>query len=127
MRKSFFLTFLIIISIVFFLFPNSIGAQIITCPGRICPPGAICIQNPLCAQTFDQLINAIIDFIYKIAFAIAPLMIIIAGFYFVTAGGDPKRVETAKNIILYTCIGLAVILLAKGLVALLKQLLGVSP
>ena len=83
---------------------------------------AVEFQNPLQYDTFEELINAIINFIFTIALAIAPLMIIIAAFYFVTAGGDPKKVDTAQKIILYTCIGLVVILMAKGLIVLLKQI-----
>lgn len=88
------------------------------------PGAAITIPNPLNATTFQELIDSIISFIFYIGLALAPLMIIIAAFYLLTAGGDPKRVETAKSIIMYTVIGLAIILLAKGLVAVIQQVLG---
>ena len=58
--------------------------------------------------------------------AIAPVMLIIAGFLFVTSGGSPERVQTAKKMMLYTLIGLVIILLAKGLITMLKSILGVK-
>jgi len=83
----------------------------------------IVIHNPVSSHTFDELIGKIMNFIWWIALALFPLMIVIAGFYFVTAAGDPAKVEKAKGIILYTVIGFIIILLARGLVELLKTLL----
>ena len=87
---------------------------------------AVTIENPLKAKTFGGLINNLITFIFWIALALFPLMIVIAGIYFVTAAGDPKQVERAKGIILYTLIGFIVILVAKGFIELLKQVLEVK-
>lgn len=81
------------------------------------------IENPINATSFEALANNLIDFIFYIALALAPLMILIGAFYLLTAGAEPKRVETGKNIILYTLIGFTIILLAKGLVALIKGIL----
>jgi len=88
-------------------------------------PGFITIEieNPLDADTFEQLIGNLINFIFTIAIALAPIMILIAAFYFLTAGGDPKRVETGKNIILYTVIGLLIVMFARGLVAIIQEVL----
>jgi hypothetical protein len=84
---------------------------------------AVTIENPINADTFEELINNIITFIFNIALALVPLMIVIAGVYFVTAAGNPAQVEKAKGIILYTLIGFIVILLARGFVEFLKQIL----
>jgi len=86
---------------------------------------AIEFQNPLDYDTFGELVDKLITFIFNIAVVICPLMIIIGAFYILTAGDDPKRVETGKNIITYTLIGLAVILLARGLIAMIEQVIGV--
>jgi hypothetical protein len=90
--------------------------------GNDCPTGQIC--NPLKYNSFEQLLSGISNFVFKIAMVLAPLMLVIAGLLWVTSAGDPKRVETAKNMALYTIIGLAVILLASGLVAVLKSIIG---
>ncbi len=87
---------------------------------------AVTIKNPLKYATFDKLVEAIINFIFTISMVLAPLMIIVGAFYFVTAAGDIKRIETGKKIITYTLIGLTIVLLAKGLIAVLKQAIGVQ-
>jgi hypothetical protein len=87
---------------------------------------AVEFQNPLEYETFGELIDAIIDFIFYIAIVVSPLMIIIGGFYLLTAGGDPKKVGTGKNIIISTLIGLAIVLLARGLIAMIEQVIGVK-
>jgi hypothetical protein len=87
---------------------------------------ALEIKNPLEYDTFEELIEAIIDFIYKIALVLATLFIVIAGFYFVTSSGDPAKIETGKRIILYTLIGLLIIILSTGLIAVIKSVLGVQ-
>lgn len=88
------------------------------------PVKGIKIENPLKAKTFNELINNIINFIFTLALAIAPVMIIIAGLLFVTSAGSPGQIETAKKIILYTLIGFVIILMAKGLINLFTQYLG---
>lgn len=83
---------------------------------------AVSIPNPLKAETFEQLLNSIIDFLFYLALGITPLMIVIAGFYFITAQGDPKKVETAQTIIKWAIIGFIIVICAKGLVQLLKSI-----
>lgn len=90
----------------------------------VCPPGEICIKNPLKACSFEELIDSLINFIFGISLAIVPLMIIIAGFYWLTAAGDPNRIKTALNIIKWTVIGFAIILFARGIIAIIRHVLG---
>lgn len=87
---------------------------------------AVVIPNPLTATTFEELIDSIITFIFYLAIPIVVLMIIIGGAYFLTSGGNPERIRTAKNIILYTLIGFFIVLLAKGIISMLESLLGGS-
>jgi len=87
---------------------------------------AVEFQNPLEYETFGELIDAIIKFIFYIAVVVTPLMIIIGAFYILTAAGDPKKIGTGKNVIIYTLIGLAIILLARGLIAMIESLIGVK-
>jgi uncharacterized RDD family membrane protein YckC len=85
--------------------------------------GAIEIKNPLKAQTFQDLIKSIIKGLRTLALTLAPLMIIIAGFYFVTAAGNPAQITTAKKIILYTLIGLGIILMAEGIIKFIEMVI----
>ncbi len=85
---------------------------------------AVEIENPLEYDTFQEILGAVSLFLFQIGLALAPVMLIIAGFMFVTAAGSPERVTNAKKMALYTVIGLAVILLASGLIAVLKSIIG---
>jgi len=86
------------------------------------------ISNPLTASTLDELIEGVINFIFTIATAVFPLMIVIGAFYFLTAAGNPQQVQTAKTIILYTIIGYAIILISRGLIYIVRNIiLGGTP
>ena len=87
---------------------------------------AVTINNPLAVDSFAELIDAIIDIIFYFAIAIAPIMFIIAGFYFVTAIDRPEKIETAKKMILWTLIGLLIVIAAKGLIMLFGEIFGVE-
>ena len=82
------------------------------------------ISSPLDAETFQELLNNIIGFIFWVGFAIAPLILVIAGFLYVTSAGNVQRLATAKQMILYTVIGLAVLLISRGLISVVKLVLG---
>lgn len=90
------------------------------------PKGTVCIQNPLCAKGFEDIVNNIINFIFKIAIVLGPLMIVIGGVLFLTSAGDLTRISQAKKLILFTGVGLLVIIMAKGIIALIQALLGVK-
>ena len=60
---------------------------------------AITFKNPFEKDfqnlTFEKLIENIINFIFWVAMAIVPTVIIIAAYYLLTSGGDPEKVRTA--------------------------------
>ena len=80
--------------------------------------------SPLFCKSFEECIEMIINFIFWIAITITPIIIITAGIYFIFSGGDPNRIQTAKKIILYAVIGLAIVLFSKGLISLIKNIIG---
>ncbi|XOB46808.1 MAG: pilin [Candidatus Nealsonbacteria bacterium] len=82
------------------------------------------ILNILNATSFDIIINDLVNFIFYLAIAIAPLMLIIAGFLFTTAAGDVQKVAQAKKIITWTIIGFSIVLFSKGIVALITGVIG---
>ncbi len=86
----------------------------------------ITLQNPLEATEFEDILDNVIDFIFNIAVVLVPLMIIIAGFLFVTAGGNAEQINKAKTMIIWTAIGFLIILLSKGIMGIITNLLGVG-
>jgi len=88
------------------------------------PGGPISLINPLKATTLWEAINALINFLVLLAFAIAPILIIYAAFLILTAAGKAEQINKAKTIIFLTLIALAIILLAKGLPSIIKGAVG---
>ena len=84
---------------------------------------AIAFENPFKTKSFEALINAIADFIFLVAIAIVPIMIIVAAFYFLTSGGNSEKVNTAKKILLFTFIGLFIVFLGKAIPGIIWQIL----
>ncbi len=73
-----------------------------------------------------DLINKAGGWFYSALIALAVIFIIYAAFKFLTAGGDEKNIETAKQQLIYAIVALAVAMLATGIVKVLKQFLGVT-
>ncbi|OGY63004.1 MAG: hypothetical protein A2745_03025 [Candidatus Harrisonbacteria bacterium RIFCSPHIGHO2_01_FULL_44_13] len=82
------------------------------------------LPNPLGITTLAELIDRITGALMTIAIPIVALMIIYGAFQILTAGGDPEGFKKGKNTILYAVIGYAIVLVAKGITAIIKQLLG---
>ncbi|MCX6760829.1 MAG: hypothetical protein NTZ84_01880 [Candidatus Nealsonbacteria bacterium] len=86
---------------------------------------SISILNPIAASSTAVIIDNIISLIFYVGLVVTPLMIVIAGFLILTAGGDPKKVEQGRHIIIYTLIGLFIILFAKAIVSMLNKVMGI--
>ena len=56
---------------------------------------------------------------YFWAGVIAVVVIVVAGFYYVTSNGNPQQVTRAKNAILGAVVGLIVVLLAFAITAII--------
>ena len=57
-------------------------------------------------------LTKVVKFFLGIIGALAVLMVIVGGVMYIVSGGDNGKTETAKNIITYAIIGIAVALLA---------------
>jgi hypothetical protein len=88
--------------------------------------GTFNIENPINADSFEAIINGLINFIFKIAIVVAPLMIVIGGFLFMTSAGDVQKVATARRLITWAAIGFIIVLLAKAVMSMLESLLEVK-
>ncbi len=63
------------------------------------------------ASDLSTLVEKIIkDVLFPIGGVIAVVMIMYAGFTYVTAGGDMSKIKTATDMLLYTSIGAAILL-----------------
>ncbi len=75
-------------------------------------------------------LECIFQSILNIAFRLAGLgvfaMLIIGGFKYLTAGGDPKNVESATKTITYGLYGLAMIIVSWFVLLLIKEFTGID-
>ena len=88
------------------------------------PTGKTCICNPLTTSKFTDVVDRILNIIFFIALAVAPVMFIVAGFKFLTGGGDPKVLTSARQMLIWTAVGFGIILLSKGIVIILRNVIG---
>jgi hypothetical protein len=73
------------------------------------------IPNPVSASGTNAIIQNVIDFLFTASLVIAPLMIVVAAFIFVTAAGDAAKVTLAKKVIFWTAVGFLIALMARGI------------
>ena len=74
----------------------------------------------------NSIITRITNWFFGIVLLIAIIMIIAAGFNYVVSGGNETKVKTAMNFLIYALVGVAIALLAKGLVFVICELLKVE-
>lgn len=76
-----------------------------------CTKGEFC--NPLCADSFEELVGALANIAFAIGVPIAVVFIIWSGFLFVSARGSEEKLKKAKTTFMWAIIGTAVLLGAK--------------
>ena len=93
---------------------------------EICPADYNYIEDPNWAGfcTVDA-IKSFGDLVTLVAMTIVGVALIFAGITFLTAAGNPERVSKAKNIFLYSLIGILVIVLAELIPGLVRYFLGI--
>lgn len=81
-------------------------------------------KNPLSTTTTATgLIYKILAFLLKIAVPITAIMIVWAGFLFVTSAGNENKVKTAQKTLMWAIIGLAVVIFAQSVPGIIKEFL----
>lgn len=63
-------------------------------------------------KDIEVIFRLILNIVVRFAGIAVFIMIIIGGFQYLTAGGDPKKAESAKNTLTYAILGLALLILA---------------
>ncbi len=94
---------------------STLGESPNNCPSD-CPPAP--------SRDVMVVLNNVINWIFIILLVIAVIFILMAAYYFVTASGNPEQVTRARNFVLYALVGVLVAFMARGLVALIKAIVG---
>ena len=86
------------------------------------------IDNPIDAETIQDLITAILKIIVAVGAPVAVLFLIFSGFKFVTAQGNKNKIAEAREYFIGTLVGIVILLgaeilatIVKGTVAQLQQ------
>ena len=87
------------------------------------PLSSIEIPNPLKTASVVDIIDRIMNFMFLISIPIAMIMLMYAGFMYITSAGDTKKTSAAGQIIQYALIGFCIVLLAKGIVYVVQDVL----
>lgn len=85
------------------------------------------IEPPITVTTIPELVETITTWAFQLGLILAPLMILVGAFYFLTAGGSPERIKTGQKIMLWTIIGLGIILFSRVIISIITSILKGTP
>lgn len=105
------------VAVLIYSFPRRVFAQLNETDGP--SPGVL--TNPLGDKTLIDLLNIILDAIVLLMIPIIVLMVIYAGFTFVTAQGNQEKLSRAKTMLLWTLVGALIILAAEAILTLITN------
>ena len=86
------------------------------CAGVGSASGASGCSTPAGSPTVNSVINTVINIISAFVGVVAIIMIVFAGFRYVTSGGDSSKISSAKNTLIYAIVGIVVAALAQVIV-----------
>lgn len=81
-----------------------------------CPPGSVCLTNPINVSTVPELVANILQAVLGVVGAFALLVFIYGGFLWLTSGGESAKVSAGKEAMKWAAVGLVVIFTSYGLV-----------
>ena len=75
----------------------------------------------------NSTLQNILGYVFVLAGAVSVLMVVIGGIRYIISIGDPQRISSAKNTILYALVGLVISLLAFVLVKFIFDAISDAP
>ena len=93
---------LVFISFAFLAPAISFATACIPTEGKIC--------NPISTDTLNGFIKTLLEGLLKVGIPLVALAVIYCGFLFVSARGNSEKLKKAKDALLYTLIGAAILL-----------------
>lgn len=83
-------------------------------------------KEPARIQDFAVVISRILNIAVRLAGVAVFIMLIIGGFQYLTAGGDPKKTQAASNTLTYAILGLAIVIGAWFILLFIEKFTGVE-
>ena len=78
--------------------------------------GADCDIDLAKGSDVNDIIKVVINIFSTVVGVVAVIMIILAGFKYITSSGDSGKITSAKNTLIYALIGLVIVALAQTIV-----------
>jgi len=88
--------------------------------------GNVVMPNFMGVKSVSDLILKVVKFLITLAIPFAVMMLIWAGFLFATAQGSEDKINKAKRNLIWTIVGIAVILASEAIVDYVTEILGGS-
>lgn len=82
--------------------------------------------EPAKIEDLGLIIQKILNITIRMAGIAAFIMIIVGGFQYLTAGGDPKRTQAAGQTITYAIFGLVAVIAAWFIMLFIENITGVN-
>jgi hypothetical protein len=79
------------------------------------------VTNPISAETINEFIKKILEGVIKLGIPIVALAVIYSGFLFVEARGNSEKLKKAKDALLYTLIGAAILIGSWAIAQLISE------
>jgi hypothetical protein len=96
-------------------------------PGPVAPVETSVPQGQITSlQGVLQMLCTVFAWAFYFLIVLAVIFIIIAGFKYLTAAGDPEKVKAAGTMLIYTAVAIGVALLARAVPLIIGSFLGAS-
>jgi Type IV secretion system pilin len=115
--KKIFLSLLILLTSTFSALPGTVLAS--NAAGQACAGLASLTTSNKCGSgqtSVNKVVTTVTKLISYIVGIVAVLVIIFAGFKYITSGGNNEAINSARNMIMYAIIGLALAVIAQLIV-----------
>ena len=82
------------------------------------------IPNPLGGTSdISTLVSNIIKFLIILAIPITAILVVYAGYLYITSAGNEEKVKTAQKALIWAIVGFAVVLIASSVPAIIQEFL----
>ena len=81
------------------------------------------ITNPISTNDFSKLVENFLLWVLSVAGALTLLMLVTGGVLYVTSSGNEQKIEAAKKMIIWTILGLILILASYSIIVVLDKIL----
>ncbi len=83
-------------------------------------------ESPATLQDLEATFGRIVEVVLGLAGVTLFIMLIMGGFRFITAGGDPKAIESAKKTLTYAIMGIVLVALSFLILRFISTFTGVD-